>query len=231
LGLPRSRLLKGILVNLLAIVIGWVALESLFGDSLGFLRNVSNKGLSVEAVAAYPFLLLRALTGSHGVTGQYGSWEVTGPLVSVAALLTTLLGIILLAALLLLRVLGRLELASPGDVVLLGVLIFIASHKINSLQYGVWIAAITAAALAYTSSKSLGPAVLLTLSLVVANEVIWMHFIEFISGNPILITFQGLRLVLLLSATVWLGVRTLHTPHVHAVRSEESIANSSSQTQ
>ena len=209
LGLPRSRLLRGMAVNLLAIVIGWVPLEAYFGNSLGFLKNVANKGLSVESVAAYPFLLLRAFTSSHGVTGQYGSWEVTGPGVSIAALLTTILGILLIAGLLLLRMLGRLEFAAPGDVVLLGVLIFVASHKINSLQYGVWIAAMTAAALAYSSSKSLGPAILLTLSLVVANEVIWTHFVEFISGNPILIGLQGLRLLLLLTATVWLAFRTL----------------------
>ena len=67
----------------------------------------------------------------------------------------------------------------------------------------------TAAALAYSSSKSLGPAILLTLSLVVANEVVWTHFVEFISGNPILIGLQGLRLLLLLTATVWLAFRTL----------------------
>lgn len=221
LGLPRSQILKGLAVNLLAIVIGWTTLEVFFGDSLGFLRNVLNKGLSVEAVAAYPFLLLRALTGSHGVTGQYGSWEVIGPWVSVTALLTTILGIVLIASLLLLRVLGRLELASPGDVVLLGVLVFVASHKINSLQYGVWIAAMTAAALVFTSSKALGPAILLTLSLFVANEVIWTHFIEFISGNPILIGFQGLRLLLLLSATAWLAALTLRSQPVDVVRSSK----------
>ena len=211
LGLPRSRLLKGILANLVVVAVGWTSLELLFGDSFGFIRNVMNKGLSVEAVAAYPFLVLRALVGTHGVTGQFGSWEVTGPGVALAATATTAIGVILLAGILVLRIAGRLEEASPGDVVLLGVLIFIATHKINSLQYGVWIAAMTAAALAYSSSRARGPAVLLTLSLVVANEVIWTHFVPFISGNPILIAFQGLRLGLLLAATVWLAIEILRT--------------------
>jgi len=219
LGLPRARLMRGIIANVVVVAVGWTSLHVIFGDSFGFITNVMNKGLSVEAVAAYPFLALRALVGSHGVTGQFGSWEVTGPGVALAATATTAIGVILLAGILVLRIAGRLEEASPGDVVLLGVLIFIATHKINSLQYGVWIAAMTAAALAYSSSRARGPAVLLTLSLVVANEVIWTHFVPFISGNPILIAFQGLRLVLLLAATVWLAVEILRSRSVNSAPS------------
>jgi hypothetical protein len=95
----------------------------------------------------------------------------------------------------------------------------VATHKINSLQYGVWIAAMTATALAYSSSRARGPAVLLTLSLIVANDVIWAHFVPFISGNPILIAFQGLRLVLLLAATVWLAVEILRSRSVNTAPS------------
>jgi hypothetical protein len=201
------------------VAVGWTSLHVIFGDSFGFIKNVMNKGLSVEAVAAYPFLVLRALVGTHGVTGQFGSWEVTGPGVALAATATTLVGVLLLAGILVLRIAGRLEQAAPGDVVLLGVLIFVATHKINSLQYGVWIAAMTAAALAYSSSRARGPAVLLTLSLIVANDVIWAHFVPFISGNPILIAFQGLRLVLLLAATVWLAVEILRSRSVNTAPS------------
>lgn len=209
LALPRKRLLRGVIANVMTVAGGWLALELWMGNSLGFVANVMNKGLSVEAVAAYPFLLLRALVGSHEVTGQFGSWEVVGPGVAMAATVTTLFGVLLLLGLFALRISGRLENVAPGDVVLLGVLIFVVTHKINSLQYGIWIAAMTSVALVFASSRVRGPAVLLTLMLLVADHVIWTYFVEFISGNILLLLLQGLRLVLLLTATAWLAVSVL----------------------
>ena len=206
LALPRHRLMRGLIANLITVVVGWLILHVWMGDSLGFLSNVVNKGLSVEAVAAYPFLVSRALFSSHGVTGQYGSWEVIGPGVPLAATISTVVGVVLLLGLFVARLLGRLEKAAPGDIVLLGVLIFVATHKINSLQYGIWIAAMTATALAFSSSRARGPAVLLTLMLIVADQVIWTYFVDFISGNPLFLVFQGLRLLLLLAATIWLAL-------------------------
>jgi hypothetical protein len=64
-----------------------------------------------------------------------------------------------------------------------------------------------AAALAFSNSKALGPSVLLTLMLVVADQVIWTDFVPFISGNPLMLAYQGLRLALLLGATLWLAWR------------------------
>lgn len=205
LGLSRRHLWRGLAANVAAVAIGWIVLQFVWGDSLGFISNVMNKGLSVEAVAAFPFLVARGLGTTHGVTGQFGSWEVIGPGVSFAATATTVIGVLLLLGLFALRLAGRLESVVPGDVVLLGVLIFVATHKINSLQYSVWIAAMTAAALTFPGSRALGPAVILTLMLVVADQVIWENFVPFISGNPLLIGYQGLRLALLLVALAWIA--------------------------
>ncbi len=206
LGVPRQRMVRALVVNGVVILVGWVLLELIWADSFGFVPNVLNKGASVEAVVAYPFLVARNLVGSHGVTGQFGSWEVIGDGVSLAATAMTVFGVLLLMGLFALRMTGRLDHVSPGDIVLLGVLIFVATHKINSLQYGVWIAAMTAAALAYKSSRAFGPAVLLALMLAVSNQVIWEQFVPFISGNPLLLGMQGLRLCLLFAAAIWLAV-------------------------
>ena len=211
LGLARRNLWRGVAVNLGVVAAGWILLHLVWGDSFGFLANVANKGLSVEATAAFPFLVARSLGTSHGVTGQFGSWEVTGPGVELAATATTVLGVALLIGLFLWRLAGRLESVSPGDVVLFGVLIFVATHKINSLQYGVWIAAMTATALVFASSRAHGPAVILTLMLLVADQVIWDNFVPFISGNPLMIGYQGLRLILLIIALIWIGWTILAT--------------------
>lgn len=205
LGLARKNFWRGLAINVVVVVIGWILLHLIWGDSFGFVANVLNKGISVEATAAFPFLVARGLGTSHGVTGQFGSWEVIGPGVDLAATATTVLGIVLLIGLFVLRMAGRLENTAPGDVVLLALLIFIATHKINSLQYGVWIAAMTATALVFASSRAQGPAVILTLMLLVADQVIWENFVPFISGNPLLLGYQGLRLALLLAALVWMS--------------------------
>ena len=205
LGVARQHLARAVTMNLLVVGALLVASELMWGRTSDVIANIVNKGLSVEATAAYPFLLLRSTGSGHGVTGQYGSWEVVGPGVELAALLTSVVGIALLFSILVLRILGRIESAVPGDVVLLGVLVFVASHKINSLQYGVWIAAVVAAAISFRGSQALGPGVLLTLMLVVADQVIWDNFVAFISGNPLFLGYQGVRLALLLSATGWIG--------------------------
>lgn len=205
LGLSKRNLWRGLASNMAVVFGGWFALHLMTGDSLGFVRNVLNKGLSVEATAAFPYLVMRSLSGSHGVTGQFGSWEVVGPGVEVSATLTTVLGIVLLLGIVTLRLTGRLDRTPPGDVVLLGVLIFVATHKINSLQYGVWIAAVAAVALTFRGSRAQGPALLLTLMLVVTDQVIWDNFVSFISGNPLMLVFQGLRLTLLIAALAWVA--------------------------
>lgn len=207
LGVPKERIVRALMTNVIVIFVGWITLHVVFGGSFGFVGNVLNKGTSVEAVAAYPFLLGRALSTSHIVTGQFGSWDVVGPGISITATIITLIGVLLLAGMFFLRLLGKLDHASPGDIVLLGVLIFVASHKINSMQYGIWIAAMAAAALAFVGSRALGPSVLLGLMLITADSVIWTNFVSFISGNSLMLGYQGLRLSLLLAAMIWLGIR------------------------
>lgn len=205
LGLKGKALGRALLTNVLVIVLGWGALHLVWGDSWGFVPNVLNKGLAVESTAAYPFLVARGLGSSHTVTDQFGSYEVVGPGVDLAATATTAIGVLLLLLLFALRLAGRLSGAAPGDLVLLGVLIFVATHKINSVQYGVWIAAMTAGALTFASSRVRGPAILLTLMLLLASGGIWPNFIPLTGGNPIFLGYQGLRLLLLLAALIWLA--------------------------
>ena len=218
LGVPKEKMVRALIANVAVILVGWITLEVIFGNSFAFVGNVLNKGTSVEAFAAYPFLIGRALSTSHIVTGQFGSWEVIGPGVSVTATIFTAIGVLLLIGIFLLRLLGKLDHASPGDIVLIGVLIFVASHKINSLQYGIWIAAMAAAALAFTNSRALGPSILLALMLITADSVIWTNFVSFISGNFLMLGYQGLRLSLLIAALVWLSARIFIGGEFQSVR-------------
>ncbi len=205
LGLKGKALGKALVANALVVALGWGVLHVVWGDSWGFIPNVLNKGLAIESTTAFPFLLARGLGSSHAVTDQFGSYEVVGPGVELAATLTTLIGVLVLLALFGLRLAGRLANAVPGDLVLLAVLIFVATHKINSVQYGVWIAAMTAGALTFSGSRVRGPAVLLTLMLLLAAGAIWPNFIPLTGGNTIFLGYQGVRLALLLVAVAWLA--------------------------
>jgi hypothetical protein len=95
--------------------------------------------------------------------------------------------------------------AAPGDVVLLRVLVFVATHNFKSLQYGVWIAVLTVAASMFEKCRSLGLAILLSVMLLIADLVIWDNLVPFISGNPLILADQGVRLVPLLVAPAWIA--------------------------
>lgn len=205
LGLKRKALGKALLINAFVVFVGWGVLHVVWGDSWSFIANVLNKGLAIESTAAYPFLMARGLGSSHVVIDQFGSYEVVGPGVEWAATATTVMGVLILLYLFAMRLVGRLGHAVPGDLVLLGVLVFVITHKINSVQYGVWIAAMTAGALTFANSRVRGPAVLLTLTLLMASWGVWPNFIPLTGGNPIFLAYQGLRLVLLLAAVTWLA--------------------------
>ena len=64
LGLPRHRMLSALAVNLAVVLGGWLVLQVVFGNSFDFVRNILVKGVSVEAVAAYPFLVVREFFGT-----------------------------------------------------------------------------------------------------------------------------------------------------------------------
>jgi antirestriction protein ArdC len=94
----------------------------------------------------------------------------------------------------------------------------------NSVQYGVWIAAVTAGALTFTGSRVRGPAVLLTLMLLLAAGAIWPNFIPLTGGNPIFLGYQGVRLVLLLVAVAWLAKVIFWDGHGIKARTSAPIA-------
>ena len=203
LGLPRRHFVRGVVSALAAALAGWGLLALLFTGTGNFLQGQGGRGLEVESTLALPLLLLRVLGVEVGVHQQFGSWEVTHSLGSVLALASTVLLVVVFGGLVVLRLIGRLEDAPGGDVVLLAVLLFVALNKVHSPQFGVWVLGVLAAALASSSSRMRGVGLLAGLSVLVANQGIWPSFDALPAGNVIAVGLQVLRVVLLLAACGW----------------------------
>ena len=203
LGLRSRAMPKALIVNIATIAAFWISAQLIWGDAFGFAANALDKGLAVESMVAFPFLLARKAGAPYQVSDLEGLYAVLGPGTDLTATLATLAGLVSILFLFLLRFLQRIDLASPGDVVLLGLLIFIATNKFNSVQYGIWIAAITSAALSFKESRVRGPAILLTLMLLLTSQAVWPNFIPLTGGSPVFLAIHGLRLLLLLASLAW----------------------------
>lgn len=203
LGVPRRQLLRSTLAALAVTAAVWGLMSLFFDNSFDFIRQQQGRGLEIESVAALPFMLAKALGLTVPVRGQFGSWEITLPIGQDVALGLTALTGLLLFGLLVARIVGRLDQVPPGDVVLLALLVFIVTSKVNSPQYSIWLAGVAAAALLDRRSQMLGVVALLGLMVIVTHAVIWPQFVGLMTGNPIIVAFQGLRILLLVAATVW----------------------------
>ena len=136
--------------------------------SLSFLANQDSRGLEIESIAAQPFLILRELGMWHGhIAYQYGSLQLVGPGVGIAATLT--LGSMVLALILLAcwrwRMSWRPEVV--GDAALVAVLLIVSTSRVISTQYMIWLVGIAACALAFprTSQRPVGVMLMITCGL------------------------------------------------------------------
>jgi Glycosyltransferase family 87 len=132
-----------------AVIAGYLAWTS---GSLSFLTHQDSRGIEVESVAAQPFTVLRTLGIWHGHTAlRYGSYQIVGPGVGVAAelaLASTLLGLAVMAWL---RWRWRMSWRPEvtGDAALTAVLLIVTTSRVISVQYMIWLIGMAACALAF----------------------------------------------------------------------------------
>ena len=220
LGLPRRLFWRAGLLAVVVAMAVWGLLALFRDNSADFLLQQAKRGLEIEAVAALPLMIAKAAGADITVRGQFGSWEIAMPLASSVALLLTVLSVIALLVLVVARLIGRLEFVPPGDVVLLAVLLFVTTSKVNSPQFAIWLAGIAAVALVDRRSRMLGVVGLLGLMTFLTNGVIWPQFESLMTGNPIMVGYQALRIALLISATAWAVTIVLIRPERY-VRAED----------
>lgn len=114
--------------------------------SFGFAGNTGGRGLQIEAVAATPYMVARALGAGPTVTRRYGAYEVVGAGVAGAVTVTTAATVVLLAGYVLLVLRRRAHPPEPRGLALTVVLGLVMVSKVLSPQYLLWCLGLAAAA-------------------------------------------------------------------------------------
>lgn len=200
--IPRRQLPKAAAASLVVFLIGWVAISTWAQGGVAFLGEQGARGLQIESVAALPYLLAASVGFDPQVVLSHGAFELAAPGAAVAGLALTALGALVLATVVGFRLLGRLEDACPGDVALAVVLVSVATSRVFSPQYGVWLVGLAAAAVVDQRSRLRGvTGVLLAMSAVTGVLFPWAYG-SLLDAAPYAVALQCARVILLLVATI-----------------------------
>jgi hypothetical protein len=156
--------------------------------------------LHAESVLAAPFLGLQGFNGTYLVEMRNGTSEIVSSAATTTGVLGTLAGAVLVAAMVILRWRGKLESLEPTDVVLAALLVLVATSRILSPQFYVWLAAVLAIALLSPRTQARPLALL-----VVASAVAAQYVYPFRTGFPDTdsVVLQIARVTFLATAAFW----------------------------
>lgn len=215
---PRKGWLKAI-AAFAATVVALLSLLSLTMDGASsFASEQAARGLQVESVPAWLFLMGWHFGWERHFEYRYGAMEVMAHGTETVALIATAIGFVTLAGLALLRLLGRLDSRLPADIALVVVLVSMATSRVLSPQYFIWVGAIAAVCL-LSQATVMRPVIVLLMPVAALGQVLYpMHYNWLMSDDWQQLMVQTVRVVLLLVATVWGLWRLLRradgVPHV-----------------
>ena len=202
LALPRRSLPRGVLAWLLTGALGWLAVAAWSDGGLSFVGEQRARGLQVESVAALPYNLAHAVGWVIATEYRFGAMEVDMAGASVLGMLVTLLGVAILIGLGAARLAGRLEDVPGADVVLAAVLVSVATSRVFSPQYAVWLAGVGAVALIDRRTR-MRPVLALLAPMALVTQVIYpWGYGSLIGGGVLSVLLQTVRIGLLVTATV-----------------------------
>ena len=175
------------------------------------------RGLQVESVPAWLFLVGHHLGWHRTFIYRYGAMEVEAAGTQTVALAVTVLAVAGLLALAALRFTGRLDHAAPADIGLVVVLFSMVTSRVLSPQYLVWVAAIGAVCLLDPGTR-MRPIIVLLMPVAALGQILYpMHYDWLLSDQLNGLAIQSVRLLLLLIATGWGGWRLLRRTAIDPV--------------
>lgn len=199
--LRRRDLPRGVLGALGASAVIAGAVLAGTSDPMSFLTGQRDRGLQIESVAAWPFLVARLLGAPVEVIYRYGAHEVEAPGIVGVAGVATLATLLLLAVVVLQRLRGALDDLSGADVALATVLFTVTTSRVFSGQYFIWLLALGAVCLGDPSSRMRRTTTLLIAAGAATQLVYPWLYTALLEGNPAAVLVQGLRVGLTLAAT------------------------------
>lgn len=171
-------------------------------DAPAFVANQGRRGLQVESLAAWPFMVARAFGAPVELVYRNGSTEVAGPLADTVATLLVPLTALLVAALLIwswrhLRPSGVADAAAHSLTIVMALLL---TSRVLSPQFIVW--ALGLCALILTARAVPRALIACLLGSALFAQVLYPHaYLDLLEGGAIGLALQTGRLALLIGAT------------------------------
>ena len=195
-GWPKA--IAGFAVTVL-ILLGVLALT--MDGASSFASEQAARGLQVESVPAWFFLMGWHFGWDRHFEYRYGAMEVMSNGTETVAMIATVVGFLILGAVVLLRLLGRLDTRLPADIALVLVLVSMTTSRVLSPQYFIWVAAIAAVCLLSTQTV-MRPVIVVLMPVVALGQVLYpMHYNWLMSNDWQELMVQTARVVLLVAAT------------------------------
>ncbi len=200
--LARRALPRGVAGALGASLVIVTVLLVTTTDPLSFLSGQRNRGLQIESLPAWPYLIARALGAPVEVVYRYGAHEIQAPGVEVVASIAPVITLMLLAMVALQRLRGALEDVSGADVALAAVLFTVATSRVFSGQYFIWLLGLAAVCLGDPGSRMRRTTALLVAAAAATQLVYPWLYSALLDGHPAAVLVQSIRVVLTVTATV-----------------------------
>jgi hypothetical protein len=201
LSLPRAGARRGIVAFAVTVVTVATLFAVAFDGSLSFIGNQRARGLQVESVGALPYVVYSWLGHAVAFGLEYGSIQVLMNGTEIVGALMTVLGLAALALIAWWRLSGRLESVPAGDVALTLMLVSVASSRVYSPQFNVWLVGMASVALLSRATR-LGLVALLVVAVSIVTQVVYpWSATELVTGDTRGVGAQTVRIVGLLAAT------------------------------
>lgn len=210
IALPRRHWTRGAVSFAVTAAVVLLVITARFDRAWDFLGNQRARGLQVEATGALPYELFALVRGPMKSGLEYGSYQVLMPGAELVGTTLFAAGLLLTALIAWRRFTGRLDGVPVGDIALTLVLVSVATSRVYSPQYNVWIIAVAAAALLSARSRMRTVATLVV-AVSIFTQVIYPWFpYDLMDGNLPVVIVQALRIGALAAATV-LALRVIFT--------------------
>ncbi len=203
-----------------AVIAGVLAVST--EEPMSFLTGQRDRGLQIESLAAWPFLVARALGAPVEVVYRYGAHEVEAAGVDLVARGATLATLLLLALVAIQCLRGALEPLPGADVALATVLFSVATSRVFSGQYFIWLLALAAVCLADPVTRMRRTIWLLIAAGLATHLVYPWLYSALLAGSPIAVLVQTVRVGLTLAATGTALVVLVHPGRAHTSGSPPS---------
>lgn len=202
LTVKRSHILPAFAAFLSTSIIGSALLKMWWPGSFSFIQGQRSRGLQIESIGALPYMWWNAT--SHVVTTdfRFGAIEVVAKGTSFVSLVITIIALTALARVGMWRLQGRIDHANPADVALVVVLVAMATSRVLSPQYNLWIFGILAVC-ALKPSQNFGLKVKLFFVSAFTGQVLYpFAYVSFQEGEVLPTIVQTIRVLALLALTI-----------------------------